>query len=129
MTKQLTVRKVKSKSKTTTVTQTYKLPTKKVDSFEIEADLPIPEQIRGVGMARRDWPFDKMAVGDSFLVPFDTEEGSKVREDENGNLYLVRQSIIQGAVGGENARRKKDGDSSHFTCRKTEDGYRVWRDA
>ena len=68
--------------------------------FKIEKGVPIPKK----GREKKVWPFDEMAVGDSFFVTADLHG----RAQTAASWYSRRD-------------RKK------FTVRKVDGGYRVWR--
>lgn len=70
--------------------------------FKIEKN--IPQNLKSM---RMQYPFDKMEIGDSFLVK-GVEQGIKARSAA-GNW---------GKVNGKK-----------FSTRMTQDGYRVWRTA
>lgn len=76
--------------------------------FRIDKNLPIPNP---TGQGRHSiYPFARMEVGDSFLVP---PSMCPPRTGLNG----ARRSVSMYA--------KRHG--TKFTCRKTPDGLRVWR--
>jgi hypothetical protein len=64
-------------------------------TIEIESDIPLPEL----------YPFAKMKVGDSFLIPPEKSKGS-----------ATVSAYRYGASSGKK-----------FTIRKTDKGYRCWR--
>jgi len=70
--------------------------------FIIEDDVPVPPH-----QTRRNWPFDKLKVGQSFHVGF-----------EVGTIKasLAGSASRYGKVNGKRLIVKKDGD-----------GFRVWR--
>lgn len=72
-------------------------------SFEIEKGVPIPPSQQGLG--RQRYPFNRMAVGDSFTVPSD--DSNRVRSA--ASAYAKQHRI-------------------GLTCRRESDGrVRVWR--
>lgn len=66
----------------------------------IEKDVPLPKKARG---PKERYPFEVMEVGDSFYVK--TKRGT--------SLYTL------------SSRHSKDGKK--FTCRRVDDGFRIWR--
>jgi hypothetical protein len=75
--------------------------TMKDEPYRIEKDIPIPPQKR-----RSRYPFEDMAVGDSFIVP------------------VSKRNSLAGSI----SRFQNFIDSSkEFTYRQMDDGYRVWR--
>ena len=78
--------------------------------FDIEKNVEIPKKAGAFGRPNK-YPFGRMDVGDSFIVPFDDEDISRVRN-------RVSQAI--------NKAQKKS-PSMRFTLRKLPEGVRVWR--
>ena len=76
----------------------------KGEIMEIEKGIPIPYIARVDGMK---YPFEKMKVGDSFLVPPETK------------YETVRYSFYR-FIHRKNLNWK-------FTVRKTPEGHRCWR--
>jgi hypothetical protein len=73
-------------------------------NISLEKGVPIPSPIA----ARRTWPFNEMAKGDSFLVPRDVEAGT------------IRSAASQWAARHPGQK---------YAVWKTADGYRCWRTA
>lgn len=80
--------------------------------FKIEKNIEMPKRAGRPEKTNRRFPFDKMEVGDSFLVPSD--------EPKVSTKFL---SGITSAV----YQFKKMNKSRNFSCRRVEGGVRVWR--
>jgi hypothetical protein len=68
--------------------------------LEIETDVPLPGNL-----GRLKYPFDDMHVGDSFLI---TDPGMVKNARSAAWMYAKRHG-------------------QRFSCRRVEDGWRVWR--
>lgn len=79
-------------------------------TFQIEADVALPRPARG--RRATEFPLLEMAVGDSFLIPFDTSETKLVDS--------WRRKVA--------AAKKKVADAEYRTATMS-DGLRVWRTA
>jgi|WetSurMetagenome_2_1015567.scaffolds.fasta_scaffold397436_3 hypothetical protein len=79
-----------------------------LEEYKIESNIPIPPPIKVENTSK--YPINKMKVGDSFLVPFDTKDMDKKRKMRNSLTSVFS--------------RKKP---KKFTVRMTEKGIRVWR--
>lgn len=87
--------------------------------YQLEDNVPIPtDTTRRPRASRYKMPLDKMAVGQSFLVPF--KEG----EDVDKGRKRVTSSVSQ-------TRKRLFGSDStvRFVTKTVENGYRVWRKA
>lgn len=69
--------------------------------YKVDKKIPIPTARGKLAL----YPFDKMEIGDSFLVP------------NNDELSRVRAAI----------QRRQFDYKEKFATRKIEDNYRVWR--
>ena len=74
--------------------------------MKIEKDIPIPK-IR----SNSKYPFDRMEVGDSFLV-------------EMESYSLSKHSSISSCAISWAIRNNKD---AKFSCRRVKNGIRLWR--
>lgn len=83
-------------------------------SIEIEKGVSVPLRRHGRGGGRpRKYPFDRLAVGDSFMV--------KPREGwSSGHLQMVIDSCARGF-------RRCHEPSRKFTVRQVDGGVRCWR--
>jgi hypothetical protein len=72
--------------------------------FDVQPDVPMPPPHRHRRKASK-WPFERMAIGDSFLV---ADPAQWDRTQQCASIY------------GRRLKRK-------FTTRKMDDGLRVWR--
>jgi hypothetical protein len=66
--------------------------------FEIDKEVPFPTKVK--------YPWNEMAIGDSFFVP---------HKKGKGNIYSL--------VHFHNRRNPE----TEFAVRRVDDGYRVWR--
>ena len=80
--------------------------------FKIEKGIPVPDNKHGGNLS---YPFDKLAKGDSFLVPFN---GLRSRSEKA--KIAARVSV---AISGYKTRHK----GSNFTYRTLKEGVRCWR--
>lgn len=75
--------------------------------IQIDKNIEIPKSERKPYKRRESkYPFDKMEIGDSFLVP------------AGMNFLNLRQAIM---------RRKKTTPEEKYKTRQTKEGRRVWR--
>jgi hypothetical protein len=74
--------------------------------YKIEKDIPLKEP------KKSDYPFQKMEVGDSFLIEAEKSEFKKHRAALFTAIYRLNT---------------KAGDQIKITTRTVEDGLRVWR--
>lgn len=80
-----------------------------MEDFNIEKNIPLPRKTkRGV----ISYPFDKMDVGDSFLVPYKERLKSTLASQVHSNAksYVLRSKL-----------------NWVFSTRQEEDGVRIWR--
>ena len=47
-------------------------------TFKVEKGVPLPPSVKGVSPGECPYPFEEMAVGDSFKVPASTEREQKI---------------------------------------------------
>ena len=73
--------------------------------FEVEKGLPVPKAVRAPRPSK--YPWEELAVGDSFLVPTDT--------------------IKPGAVRNATWKANRTYPDRRFVTREVDGGTRVWR--
>ena len=76
---------------------------------EIEKEIPIPDRSGKLGITWRQWPFERMNPGDSFL------------------MRCTNPKKRGGTLGHAITRHRKDHPEEVFTVRKVEGGLRCWR--
>ncbi|MGI9535133.1 MAG: hypothetical protein ACR2NW_09290 [Thermodesulfobacteriota bacterium] len=77
--------------------------------MEIEKNIPIPADSRGHS---RKYPFDKMEINDSILIPF-----------ENGKSKIKIRNSVSSCLG----YFRKEHPDLKFTLRTINEGVRIWR--
>jgi hypothetical protein len=86
----------------------------------IRTDVPLPPRTVASGGGRRPkYPFDKLAVGHSFLVAFD-----EMGDDEDNKKLRTR---VTRACTAANKAAKEAENGKHFQVRVEEAGVGVWR--
>lgn len=84
-------------------------------SFEILNDFPMPHSARGAQGSK--YPFDRLEVGQAFVVPAADVPGKGI-------------TSIRAAINGFRGARGEEGKALRFTPRLLEDGsIGVWRTA
>lgn len=80
--------------------------------YEIEKDIPIPDKVRKMGSII--YPFRKLKVGDSFLIPCTNNKYKQIQD----KMAKAAQSL-----------RRRCKDKMFFISRfvKKERGLRIWR--
>lgn len=82
-------------------------------AFAIEDNVPVPTAIRRGGKGGNVYPFEQLAVGQSFFVP---------ASDAKPNPAKSLASTVSSAT-----KRYADSDKRKFIVRSVEGGARVWR--
>lgn len=91
-------------------------PTGDVMTFQIEDGVPVPK--RAAGRTGSKYPFGRLEVGQSFMVPVTQDP-----EDE-GSTVEKRVGTLRSAIG---AFCKRNPGHGKFSVRLVEGGVRVWR--
>lgn len=91
-------------------------------SYEIQQGIPVPErQWNRRGRKDSQYPFAKMIVGDSFLVPVEVMDGEMLAEQQR----LTAKRL--GSAAWCWAKSKKNGVKFKVRQRPEESGVRIWR--
>ena len=103
-----------------------------VDGFKLEAGLSIPAAVRiGTKSSGPSFPFDKMQIGQSFLVP--VQIADTIKDDaERAKAFKEAARKQSNRVSGAIRRYKKSNEGVDFAIRTVNDdtlghGVRVWR--
>lgn len=84
--------------------------------FQVDRGLPVPSKA-----APTPYPFDDMKLGDSFLIPYETENPSERAISWNRSQGNVQQAFRNWRLNNPRKRGKL-----MLTTRSTDDGLRCW---
>lgn len=85
--------------------------------FQVERNVPVPAS----RAMECPYPFDEMSIGDSFLIPYDTDDPS-----ERAISWNRAQGNVAASFRNWRMAAPKDRHDLMLTTRSTEDGLRCW---